>query len=407
MKKNLQILCFLYVIFFPLKNIAQNGCTDPQATNYNALATTNDGSCVYPTANVSVTQSISLPSTLSETSGLIDWNSELYTHNDNTDTNLYKINATDGSIVQNIPLSSLTNIDWEEISQDENYLYIGDFGNNVSGNRTNLKIYKIQKSTTANPIVETINFSYANQTDFSAQGSNTTNFDCEAFVVTSSAILLFTKQWTANQTTIYSLPKTAGTHVANPITTLNMSGLITGATLLENYNLIALTGYSATLSPFIYLIYDFQGTNFQQANKRKINLNLGFHQVEAITSINGLDYFITNENFVYAPFVNNPQKLHTLSLAPYTSLYINNLLATQTPLNIADKITVFPNPTTHEVFLMGFNAENISYEIYNTLGKQVQKGQASNRKIDFQNLKKGIYFIRFLASKEVIKIIKI
>lgn len=408
MRNKILKILFFYSALIPLKIIAQNGCTDPLANNYNTSATINDGSCLYASANVSVSQSLNLPSTISETSGLIDWNNELYTHNDNSDTNLYKISKTDGSILQNISLSSLTNIDWEEISQDEDYVYIGDFGNNVNGNRTNLKIYKIQKSTTATPIIEIINFSYSNQTDFTAQGANATDFDCEAFVVTNSEILLFTKQWVSNQTTIYTLPKTAGTHLASPIATLNVSGLITGATLKENYNLIALTGYSTTLSPFIYLIYDYIGTNFQQANKRKINLNLGFHQVEGISTTNGLDYYITNENFVYAPFINTPQKLHNVSLAAYTSSYINNILATQTPESIAHKIIAFPNPATKDIFLIGgINTNVFTFEIVDIYGKIVLQGQTFDKKIDLDALKSGIYFIKFLEDNVVIKIIKI
>ena len=34
---------------------AQNGCTDPQALNYDVAANQNDGSCIYPVTNYSLT----------------------------------------------------------------------------------------------------------------------------------------------------------------------------------------------------------------------------------------------------------------------------------------------------------------------------------------------------------------
>ena len=74
--------------------------------------------------------------------------------------------------------------------------------------------------------------------------------------------------------------------------TINVGGLITGATYIKNYNIIVLSGYNSTLSPFIYLIYDLNGLNFNQANQRKIDLNLSFHQIDSISSIDGLEYFL-------------------------------------------------------------------------------------------------------------------
>lgn len=401
--KNLALSFFLTTQI----SVAQSGCTDPLASNYNLSATTNDGSCVYNNTSISVIQSLILPATLNETSGLIEWNNELYTHNDNSDTNLYKISKIDGSILQNINIAGVTNTDWEEISQDQDYIYIGDFGNNVSGNRTNLKIYKIPKSTTANLFIEIINFTYANQTDFTSQSANTTNFDCEAFVVTATEILLFTKQWTDLQTTVYTLPKTAGTHIANPLITLNVSGLITGATLMENYKLIALSGYSSTLSPFVYLLYDYIETNFQHANKRKIGINLGFHQIEAITTANGLDYHLTNENFVYAPIINNPQKLHTLSLNTFLSGYINSFLSNQSYENIPQKVIVFPNPAQNTLFFMNNNTQETAYKIIDIFGKTVQERTTETQSINIEKLKNGMYFIQFISkNNQVVKFIK-
>ena len=402
--KKILLLLILLAANYAIK--AQTGCTDPNASNYNVNAIVNNGSCIYNDVSATVNSSIILNQSVLETSGLIDWNNFLYTHNDNTDTTIYKLNKISGAIVQSLPLNTVQNIDWEEISQDESYIYIGDFGNNATGNRTNLKIYKVRKSTIETvPEIETINFNYSNQTDFTTQTANQTDFDCEAFVVTTNEILLFTKQWVSGNTTIYSLPKTSGTHTANYLTTINVAGLITGATLKEDSRLISLCGYDTVLQPFIYLIYDYIGTNFTIANKRKIAVPLPYHQIEAIATNNGLDYNLTNESLVQPPIFNIPQKLHQLSLAPYLSNYLNSLSLNSIQLPNENAI-LYPNPSENEINFSKFDLTNNEYQITDFNGKIIRTGKIYNNKISTADLEKGIYLLKILNSKQAYKIIK-
>lgn len=401
---------FFYILFtlcfFNNSLMSQTGCTDVSAINYNANAVANDGSCNYDIVAVDVTSSVNLSPTLIETSGLIEWNNFLYSHNDNTDKNIYKIDKISGSIVQNFSLSTTQNIDWEEISQDENYIYVGDFGNNGNGNRTNLKIYKIDKSTLeSNHQIEVINFTYSNQTNFTPQGANNTDFDCEAFVVTANEILLFTKQWISKKTSVYSIPKIAGSHVANLNTTLNVDGLITGATLKEDSRLIALCGYSTTLQPFVYLIYDFYDLNFSNANKRKIEVKLPFHQTEGISTSNGLEYNLSNESFIQSPFINNLQKLHQLSLESYLTNYFNSLSSGD--YNATNhKISLSPNPTNGEIQINDLESDNQAYQIFDLNGKLIKSGNFYNSVINILDLEKGIYLLKIANNQQVYKIIK-
>src|SRR4051812_44415583 len=216
---------FLISILFFFMHIAnaQPGCTDPKANNYNASATINDGSCTYNGANVSPVTSKNLSALLTETSGLIHWNNNIWSHNDDTDNKLYAVDTATAAILQSYTLTNTINKDWEEISQDSNYVYVGDFGNNSSGNRTDLHILRVEKnSLLANaPVIDTIWFSYSNQTDFAPKAANSTDFDCEAFLVSSDSIYLFTKQWIANKTSIYAMPKIPGTYVAALRSTIN------------------------------------------------------------------------------------------------------------------------------------------------------------------------------------------
>lgn len=320
MKKT--ILFFLLIFSVSYSQIS--GCTDPLSVNYNSAATENDGSCIYKNLKVKPDYSIKLGDSIKETSGLIYFDNLLWTHNDDHDKTIYGLDSL-GKIKKRIILNQVTNHDWEEISQDSSHLYIGDFGNNFSGNRNDLQILKIKKKSflEENPIIEAISFKYSNQTDFSAQKSNTTNFDCEAFIVSKDSIYLFTKQWKSSKTDIYVLPNQSGNYIAKFKNTIDTKGLVTGATYLEDKKIIVLCGYSKTGKTFLYLLYDFKDYNFLSGNKRKIDLKLPFHQIEGITTKDGLHYFITNESLVRKPILNIPQQIHYLDLSSVLGSYLH------------------------------------------------------------------------------------
>lgn len=310
------ILFFLLCITSTYGQIS--GCTDVLAKNFDPNATTNNGSCVYASAKIKAATSLKLNDTLKETSGLMAFDHLLWTHNDDHDTMIYGLDYN-GKIQKKIKLDNVTNNDWEEISQDSSYIYVGDFGNNFQGNRTNLHILRIEKKSFLlnKPITDTISFSYSNQTDFAIQKENTTDFDCEAFVVSQDSIYLFSKQWTQKKTSVYVLPKTPGKYTAKLKETLNVEGLITGATLLASEKGIVLCGYSTMLQPFLYLSNDYKNNDFSTGNQRKIKLSLPFHQIEGIATEDGKLFYLTNESFIRKPFVNVPQQMHLVDLGSY------------------------------------------------------------------------------------------
>lgn len=310
------ILFFLLFITATYGQIS--GCKDAFAKNFDSNATTNNGSCVYSSAKIKPQTSQKLSDTLRETSGLIAFDNLLWTHNDDHDTHIYGMNFN-GKILKKVNLEKVKNNDWEEISQDSSFIYIGNFGNNYQGNRKDLHVLRIEKKSflSNNPVIDTISFSYSNQTDFSIQKQNTTDFDCEAFVVSKDSIYLFSKQWSNNKTSIYTVPKTSGKHIAQLKETLNVEGLVTGATLLPSGKGIVLCGYSKMLQPFLYLLYDYKNNDFSAGNKRKIKLSLPFHQIEGIATFDGKLFYLTNESFIKKPFANIPQQIHTFDLISY------------------------------------------------------------------------------------------
>jgi hypothetical protein len=390
------IYLLLLILMASAGNAQVAGCTDPKANNYNALATQNDGSCMYNGANVSPLTTKNLSSALPETSGLIHWNNSIWSHNDDTDTKLYELDTATAAVKQSYGLPGVINKDWEEVSQDSNYVYIGDFGNNVAGNRTDLHVLRIAKSSLlANaPVIDTIWFSYEDQTDFTPAAGNQTDFDCEAFVVASDSIYLFTKQWLNNKTNLYVLPKTPGAYVARLRGILNIQGLATGATYLENKRLLVLCGYSALIQPFFYLLYDFKGHDFFSGNKRKIDVNLPFHQTEGIATQNGLKYYVSNENLVKG-IINNPQKLHTFDLSNLLGQYLQSVVLSASSIQKKSNLSLFPNPTTGNLTIQYDGKAGNKGNIMDAHGKVVLEisltGKTSH--IDLKPFAAGMYYL--------------
>lgn len=374
------------------------GCTDPLAINYNKSATINDGSCVYDPAEVSPLSGTNLPGELKETSGLLRWGDYLWTQNDNTDINIYKLDTLNGRIINSFPVTGAINSDWEEISKDDTHLYIGDFGNNGTGNRTDLRILKIEKNSllTGNPSIETIYFSYSDQTGMDPSGVNYTDFDCEAFIVTNDSIYLFTKQWISNKTSLYSLPKSPGTYKAKLKATHNVEGLIPGAVFLDSKDLVVLCGYSSSWVPFIYLLYDFNETDFFSGNKRKITLNCPYHQVEGISTVNGLKYYISNEYVSVGSLLIIPNKLQIIDLSKWLKKYFNTITGTPED-NTDSRYKPYPIPARDYISVKCNDSLRYSkYSLTDMTGHTVKSGILPDEipGISVAGMPSGIYILK-------------
>lgn len=395
MKQLLLYTVFLLVIVTAAPNVYGQvcGCTDPLATNFNAAATVNDGSCTYASTTISPTEIGQLDSVLAGTSGMIFWNGGFWTYNDHDDCCLYRLDSADASTVETLCVSEITNYDTEEISQDSLYLYLGDFGNNA-GTRQDLRILRINKATLLNhtPQVDTIWFSYEDQTDFTSHPL-ATDFDCEAFVVTNDSIFLFTKQWATEQTTVYGLPKLPGTYQARNCSTYNVGGLVTGSTYIPGKQLVVLCGYDynsgdnlSSLHPFIILLYDFQGNSFFSGNKRRLNFGtFAKNQIEAIATCNSLDYYITNESFSTTQLgisIDFPAKLHKLDLSPYLSPYLSGNDVAVNSAETSTIPTLYPNPASDCLYLkQAQKFEGVEYTIWDARGRCLGGGILEEEKI--------------------------
>ena len=319
------------------------GCKDPAATNYNAAATITNGSCIYNLTKYSLPVKVKpLAASLSETSGLQWAGGNLWTFNDGGGhAALYRIDTLTQSIWQTVLLEGATNVDWEDIAFDGTHFYIGDIGN-YTGSRTDLKIYKfpiaaiqdhatqLQVTVPAN-VIEIIHFTYADQPQpIIPTAPNNTAFDCEAMIVDQGAIHLFTKDWVNKTTTHYRINSIrAGTYSAQPIETLSVNYLITGADKPSDKAVLVLIGYNNEgLAPhYMHVLSDFSSGRYFNGNKRKVDLPdvTVIGQTEGITFRNETYGYICSERFIHSSggftFTVEPM-LHAFELSPYIPLYL-------------------------------------------------------------------------------------
>ncbi|MEZ4961840.1 MAG: T9SS type A sorting domain-containing protein [Saprospiraceae bacterium] len=315
---------------------AQPGCTDPQAINFDPLAVENDGSCSYPATSYNPVFIAELPADLSECSGLAWFADRLWTHQDGGNEDLlYVIDTLTGAKLQTVTLPNTDNIDWEDLAENDEYLFVGDFGNN-NGNRTDLRIFRIKKSGllagTSTP--EIIAFSYSDQTDFSS-APNANNYDCEAFFFWNDSLHLFSKNWLNFNTRHYVLPAEPGNQIAQLRDSLNVQGLVTGADITDDGKAVLL-GYSFG-NTFLWLLWDFEGGDVFSGNKRRITMGnpLFVSQVEGIVYRNNHYGYICAERFASQV----PQRLYNFDIEQWTS-------GVSAVLEIEKEtfIKVFPNP---------------------------------------------------------------
>jgi len=334
-----------------------------------------------------------LPETVSETSGLLFFNGRLLTHNDSGDgANLYELDTISGHISRTVNITNATNVDWEDITQDETYIYIGDIGNNSAGNRQDLKIYRILKSDFLNNTSvtsEIISFNYEDQTDFTSKPNNT-NFDAEALSVYNNKLIIFTKNWVDNTVNAYTIPKSIGHHVAIKVSTYNSNGLITGSTYNKNDDSFLLSGYTnPTGAPFLIYIKVNAISNdniFSGAiEKTDINPTISASQIEGITLIDKNKYFLSREKVntvVNGTPIVLTQKLYRFDNGSFSLLNVDN--------STLNSIKIFPNPAKTTLIIKGIDVKSI--KIFNLNGSIIYE-QKNNNAISLKNLAQGIYLV--------------
>jgi hypothetical protein len=240
-----------------------------------------------------------LPDLLAENSGMTEIGSLFWLINDSgNEPALYGYDKDSNKVTATIMVDGAVNTDWEEITQNEEYVFIGDFGNNA-GARKDLRIYRISKTdleaaTGHVALSGVIQFTYADQTDFTEAVENTP-YDCEAFIATPDSIYLFTKDWVTFHTRVYALSAQPGTQVARPRASWNADGLITASAWSPEKNTLLLLGYT----PFVPFIWEYTGFDPEKMtfseNKRTDFADFWATQTEGILFSTDGSVYISSE----------------------------------------------------------------------------------------------------------------
>lgn len=339
-----------------------------------------------------------LPQQIQETSGLVFHNGRLYTHNDSgSEALIYEIDTLNLSIRRTIRINGAENVDWEDLAKDENYLYIGDIGNNL-GARRDLRIYRVLLSeldtgTTAD--ADTIAYSYADQAVFGSEGNS--DWDAEALIAFGDELVIFTKQWQSLGTVAYTLPKTPGEHVAQPVGSNALNGLVTGAAYNQESGVLYLVGYSPLLQPFLYRLSEIPLPFTLTPSGQRINLEVGFAQIEAITPIDPNNYLLSSEAFSSnSPPINLNPSLFALRTDDVPEDEDNEDEGSETS---ATELSVFvPFGTRTLEYKLETNRDIIGWEIFDTTGRRVDKlagVQISENQIDISSLSSSVYYLAF------------
>ncbi len=233
-----------------------------------------------------------LPKFLDETSALEYYNGNLLTLNDSGgEPKLYEFNF-DGVLINQHKIKNVKNHDWESLAVDEDFIYVGDFGNNFS-NRDNLTILKIDINNFK--LVGKIFFYYKNQKNkiYNPLGK----FDAEALISYNDKLILFSKNRKDLTSELFIIPKEIGTYKLEEIDSINTECLITGADYNNNLKMLALVGYDFDGNHYIFKINNFNPNNVHRFIKSRINI--GKAQIESIKIIDNNTFWLTSEDEGY------------------------------------------------------------------------------------------------------------
>jgi hypothetical protein len=236
---------------------------------------------------------ISLSKKIDETSGLEIVDGQFITHNDSGgDPKLYYLDK-EGKIVFERTLDGVKNNDWEDITKDDQFIYVANMGNNFD-TRKNLSIVKTPIDPSSNK-AELIEFSYPEQVKFTTAYSQS-QYDAEALITIDDYLIILTKNKLKKITEIYALPKIPGKYEAKKIGSLNTKSIITGGDYDQKTKLLALTG---TLIFNEYYILKIENFDLERKKDYKIDMYeipIGKTQVEAIKIIDSNTFWITSED---------------------------------------------------------------------------------------------------------------
>ena len=345
-----------------------------------------------------------------ETSGLIFFRGSIWTLNDSGGKpQIYRLDNKTGKVVQVVTIKNIKNVDFEDLTHDDDFIYIGDFGNNF-GNRKDLSIYKIAKKDIpekkdVNLKSEQIQFNYADQKSFERKNRKN-DFDCEAVISAGDKLYLFTKNWVDAKTRVYVLPKEAGKYTVEVVNEFSVDGLITAAEHDAETGTLSLLGYKDFM-PFLWVFWDYQEDKFFGGEKRRYNMeNIHGAQTEGICFNGNGDVLISCEQSYF------PQRLYSIPLKSLTSeknIHPKNEMSKQLDLLASYNA----NEKFIQLKIKGLNKGSYTVEILNEIWRsesdfsfKAKKRGEENVELKAKKLKVGMYYLR-VEQKDLLKVSRV
>ncbi len=249
-----------------------------------------------------------LPKSVNEQSGMV-WHKNLFWVINDSDCapELIAYNKK-GKLKKTIRINNASNKDWEDLAEDQDYIYIGDFGNNRGG-RKDLRVLRVSKSGLKNKeelSVDSITFSWNDQQNFSRRNMKH-DFDCEAFFAYGDSLYFFTKNWANKKTRLYSMSKLPGNYQLKPIAEFNVDFMVTAADISSDGKTVALVGYK-NYRTYAILLTNYKNQNFFSGNTLRLDFeSLGRAQTE------GLVFTDENELYINTEETRLPQALYKVN----------------------------------------------------------------------------------------------
>ncbi|XOV66312.1 MAG: hypothetical protein ACFHU9_11800 [Fluviicola sp.] len=247
---------------------------------------------------------------LKEISGLELLNdSTLIAFNDGGNKSEIYLLSLEGEILRTVNILDTKNRDWEDIAIDNEYVYIGDIGNN-NNDRDSLAILRIKISDILNKEdveVETIKFRYKEQKSFPPEDA-ALFYDAEGMSVCNDSIWIFTKDRSKpfqGLSLVYKIPLEPGEYevsVSHRITIGYDGWWKDGVTAADYYN-----GQFYLLTYNRYIIYDYKNGSLQMNREQTFD---GMTQRESLVVLNEEAIFVADEQ---NPIVGNV-RLYKVSL---------------------------------------------------------------------------------------------
>ena len=245
---------------------------------------------------VKIEEEYELSKKLEEISGLELLNdSTLIAFNDGGNKSEIYLLSLEGEILREVNVLDTKNHDWEDIAIDDDYVYLGDIGNN-DNSRDNLSIVRLKISDILireDVEAETIKFSYKEQKEFPPK-KDSQFYDAEGMTIYNDSIWIFTKDRSKpfqGLSHVYKVPTTPGKYevsVSHRINVGNDGWWKDGVTAADYFD-----GNFYLLTYNRYIIYQLKNGAFQKKSEHKF---YDLTQRESLVVLNKEAIFVADEH---------------------------------------------------------------------------------------------------------------